>query len=62
MGNTVEARVRRQIACQLEKSMNLKDPGGWPDHEEITSAINNMDNANLLRCISEAIEGREDSE
>lgn len=62
MDNTVEARVRRQVACQLEKSMNLKDPGGWPDYEEITSAINNMDNANLLRCISEAIYDSEDSE
>ena len=55
---TVEIEVRTQVARELEKSMRLKDPGGRPDYDEITEAINDMDNANLLRIISEAIEAR----
>ena len=53
---TIEDAVRQQVACELEKSMLLKDPGGWPDYEEITKAINDMDNADLLRVMSGAIE------
>jgi hypothetical protein len=52
---TIEDAVRRQVACELEKSMLLKDPGGWPDYDEITKAINGMDNADFLRVMSEAI-------
>ena len=55
---TVEIEVRRQVACELEKSMSLKDPGGWPDYDEITKAINDMDNVNFLRIVSDAVEAR----
>lgn len=55
---TVENEARRQVACELEKSMLLKDPGGWPDYDEITDAINGMNNVELLRLISEAVEAR----
>ena len=55
---TVEIEVRRQVACELEKSMSLKDFGGWPDYDEITEAINGMDNVRLLQLISEAVEAR----
>ena len=53
---TIEDAVRQQVACELEKSMLLKDPGGWPDYDEITKAINDMGNADFLRAISGAIE------
>jgi 3-deoxy-D-arabino-heptulosonate 7-phosphate (DAHP) synthase len=55
---TVEDEVRRQVASELEKSMALKNPGGWPDYDEITESINSMDNARFLWYISEAIEKR----
>ena len=55
---TVEIEARRQVACELEKSMSLKDPGGWPDYDEITEAINGMDNADFLRIVSDAVEDR----
>jgi hypothetical protein len=55
---TVEIEVRRQVACELEKSMSLKDSGGWPDYDEITEAINDMDNADFLRIVSDAVEDR----
>ena len=53
---TIEDAVRQQVACELEKSMLLKDPGGWPDYEEIAKAVNDMDNADFLRVMSGAIE------
>lgn len=52
---TIEDVVRRQVACELEKSTLLEDPGGWPNYDEITKAINSMDNAEFLRVISEAV-------
>ena len=52
---TIEDIVRRQVACELEKSTLLEDPGGWPNYDEITKAINSMDNADFLRVMSEAI-------
>ena len=58
MAATVEAEVRQQVARELEKSMALKDPGGRPDYDEVTKAVNGMDNANLLRLISDAVEDR----
>jgi hypothetical protein len=58
IATTVEIEVRRQVACELEKSMSLKDPGGWPDYDEITKAINDMDNVTFLRIVSDAVENR----
>ena len=58
---TIEDAVRQQVACELEKSMLLKDPGGWPDYDEITEAINRMDNANFLRIVSDSIEALADA-
>jgi len=51
---TIEDVVRQQVACELEKSTLLEDSGGWPNYDEITKAINDMDNADFLRVISEA--------
>jgi len=53
---TIEDAVRQQVACELEKSTLLEDPGGWPNYDEITKAINGMDNAGFLRVISGALE------
>ena len=55
---TVEIEVRRQVACELAGSMSLKNPGGCPDYDEITEAINDMDNADFLRIVSDAVEDR----
>ena len=61
---TIEYEVKRQIAFELEKSMSLKDPGGhreswpWGNADKVTEVINDMDNANLLRIISGAVEAR----
>lgn len=52
---TIEDAVRQQVACELEKSTLLEDPGGRPNCDEITEAINNMDNAEFLRVISGAL-------
>jgi hypothetical protein len=38
--------------------MSLKNPGGCPDYDEITEAINDMDNADFLRIVSDAVEDR----
>jgi hypothetical protein len=56
MAVTIEDVVRQQVACELEKSTLLEDPGGWPNYDEITKAINNMDNAEFLRVISGVLE------
>jgi hypothetical protein len=53
---TIEDIVRRQVACELEKSTLLEDSGGWPNYDEITKAINSMDNAEFLRVISGALQ------
>ena len=64
---TIEYEVKRQVAGELENSMRLKDPGGKPAHREswpwgnadkVTEAINDMNNVELLRLISEAVEAR----
>lgn len=55
---TVEDLFRLQVAHGMEKSMSLKDPGGWPDYEEVTQHIDRMDNSELLFAISMAIEDR----
>ena len=56
--DTLTIEVRRQVACELAGSMSLKEPGGWPDDDEITEAINDMDNADFLRIVSDAVEDR----
>lgn len=58
MTEDVEARVRTQVAHGMEKSMSLRDPGGWPDHDEITERINQMDNSEFLLMLSLAVEDR----
>lgn len=55
---TVEDLFRLQVAHGMEKSMSLKDPGGWPDYGEVTQHIDRMDNSEFLFAISMAIEDR----
>jgi hypothetical protein len=55
MDGTIENEVRLQVARELEKSMSLKSPGGRPDYDEVTNAINAKSNTELLWYISEAI-------
>jgi hypothetical protein len=55
---TLTFEVRQQVAYELAGSMSLKNPGGCPDYDEITEAINNMDNADFLRIVSDAVEDR----
>ena len=57
--DTLAIKVRQQVACELAGSMSLKDPGGWPDYDEITEAINGMDNVNFMRIVLEAVEDRQ---
>ena len=56
--STVQDLFRLQVAHGMEKSMSLKDPGGWPDYEEVTQHIDRMDNSEFLFAISMAIEDR----
>lgn len=56
--STVEDLFRLQVAHGMEKSMSLKDPGGWPDYGEVTQHIDRMDNSEFLFAISMAIEDR----
>jgi hypothetical protein len=55
---TLTFEVRQQVAYELAGSMSLKNPGGCPDYDEITEAINDMDNADFLRIVSDAVEDR----
>jgi hypothetical protein len=58
MTDTVEDFFRMQVAHGLEKSTLLKDPGGWPDYEEISDYIDRMDKTEFLLYLSIAIEDR----
>jgi hypothetical protein len=58
MVDTVEERVRHYVAHGMEKSMSLKDPGGWPDDEEVTEGLDRMSNSEFLTLVSLAIEDR----
>jgi hypothetical protein len=55
---TLTFEVRQQVAYELAGSMSLKNPGGCPDYDEITEAINDMDNADFLQIVSDAVEDR----
>lgn len=52
----LEDGVRFYVAHGLEKSMSLKDQGGWPDYEEVTEQLNRMDNSELLSLMSMVLE------
>jgi hypothetical protein len=58
MTDTVEELFRMQVAHGLEKSTLLKDPGGWPDYQEISDYIDRMDKTEFLLYLSIAIEDR----
>jgi hypothetical protein len=58
MPEDVEALVRTQVAHGMEKSMSLRDPGGWPDYDEVTEQINRMDKSEFLSALAMAIEDR----
>jgi hypothetical protein len=58
MTDTVEDLFRLQVAHGLEKSTLLKDPGGWPDYQEISDYIDRMDKTEFLLYLSIAIEDR----
>ena len=56
MTESVEDRVRTYVSHGLEKSMLLKDPGGWPDHDEVSDHIDRMSNSELLSYVSMAVD------
>lgn len=59
---TLEEGVHFYVAHGMEKSMSLRDPGGWPDLDEVTHAVDCMSRTDFLRLLSmvheELMEGR----